>query len=116
MNTIKSLAQKAKNRMRSVGLNANYAVSTMREEDVIKKCAVSYLSVSYQASLEDDKLYPKVKKMVDENPDNPFPLKSLIDKKEFESLPESEKDKYILRLSQRYHKLRQKYEQEIKNL
>ena len=116
MSALKSLAQKAKNRLKSVGLNATTAVSTLSTEEVIKKCAVSYKVASYERELKDDKLYPKIKRILDENIDTPSPLKQLIDNKVFQGLSEVEKEKYILDLSRRYNLLREKYLKEHKNL
>lgn len=116
MNTLKSLAQKAKNRLKSVGLNANELITTMSEEAVIKKCAVSYKLASYNKELEDDKLYPKVKAMLEKDIDVQSPLKELIDNKVFRTLSEIEKEKYILDLSKRYIKLREKFLMERENL
>ncbi len=116
MNTLKSLAQKAKNRLKSVGLNAGRFATAERAENVIKRCAVSYKMASFEKELEDDKLYVKVKNMLDKNIDNPYPLKELIDNNLYENLSAIEKEKYILGLSKRYNLLREKYLKEQKIL
>lgn len=116
MNALKSLAQKAKHRLKSVGLNAESTVTTTNVENVIRKCAVSYKTASMEKQLEDDVLYPKVKRMLDEDIDTPFPLRALIDQKVYAKLSSTEKEKYILDLSKRYALFREKYLKEGKNL
>ena len=63
MSSLKYLAQKAKHRLKSVGLNAT-ETSIVAPENVIKKCAVSYRQASLDRQLEDEKIYPKVKAMM----------------------------------------------------
>ena len=107
MTTLKSLAQKAKHRLKSVGLNAPDATSTLSPDEIIKRCALSYLTLGNKE--EDDNLYPKVKRLLDKNPDLSNPLGELIDYNFFNKLNPTEKEKYILSLSARYRKLRKKY-------
>lgn len=116
MNTLKSLAQKAKNRLKSAGLNVSTITNSIQSEEIIKKCAVSYKTHSYQKELEDDKLYPKIKALLEKDIDNPFPLRELVDNKIYKDLPVCEKEKYILQLSKRYLLLREKFLSERENL
>ena len=116
MNTLKSLAQKAKNRLKSVGLNVSSTSTATLAESVIKKCAVSYKQATFEKELEDDKLFPKVKNMLENNPDTPYPLRELIDQKTYDKLSSIDKEKYILGLAKRYQMLREKYLKEHKNL
>lgn len=115
MSNLKSLAQKAKNRLKSVGLNAT-CDEIVAGEDVIKKCAVSYMLASTNKAIEEDKLYPKIKAMMEKDIDNPFPLRELIDKKLYSSLSATDKEKYILDLSRKYNTIREKILLGSKNL
>ena len=60
----------------------------------------------------DDELYNKVCALLDENYDSSQILGDLIDTKLFKKLSESEKDRYIVNLADKYLELKQRY---IKN-
>jgi len=100
---LKLLAQKAKKRLSSAGQTIS--------EKTISKTTFAYLApgsyaiVASKQSLEDDPLYDKVKKLIEEG-EIENPLAELTDKAVFSSLNETEKERYIIDISKRYNKLK----------
>ena len=99
-NTLKLLAQKAKKRLCTVG------------QTISQKQTTAYLSQSSYAivanlqDIKEDPLYEKVKKLMSR--DDVFnPIAELTDKKEFSSLSDLDKEKYVINLSKRYNELRE---------
>lgn len=103
-NNLKLLAQKAKNRLKTVG-------QTLEKESPNKVVALSsqrYAIIATQVKIEDDPLFNKVSRILTKNPDCYNPLGELIDHKVFDSLTESAKQKYVLNLSFRFNKIKEK--------
>jgi len=100
--TFKNLAKRAKSRLAA-------AVET-KEKTTSKALSVraSYYIAGNLKSAEDDPLYPKIKKMLETNPDVLSPIGKLIDHEVFDDLSPSEKDRYLLNLTKRYQFIRAK--------
>lgn len=100
---LKLLAQKAKKRLSTAGQNLSEITS--------EKTTFAYLSqgnyaiVASKQRLEEDPLYEKVKKLVEEE-DVENPLAQLTEKDVFDKLSSAEKERYMMDISRRYNKLR----------
>ena len=109
---LKLLAQKAKKRLSTAGQNLCEYTSA--------KTTFAYLSqgnyaiVASKQSLEEDPLYDKVKKIV-EDKDILNPLAKLTEKEVFSKLSDLEKERYIIDISKRYNKLRDYFLNQNKN-
>ena len=103
MSALKSLAQKAKYRLRMVSNDepdTNYVEACL-------SARVQYAIIASQKRIEDDPLYNKVKKILTKDLDTTSPLSELIDSKSFDSLSEQKKEKYIFSISKRYNKIKE---------
>lgn len=103
---LKELAKKAKNRLKTVGeaIEANKQAKT-------KTAALSnheYAIIATRVKIEDDPLYNKVVKLLAKDPDICNPIGQLINRKEFNELSETGKQRYILNLSTRFNKIKNK--------
>lgn len=101
---LKLLAQKAKKRLSTAGQNMS--------ESTTSKTTFAYLSqrnyaiVASKQRLEEDPLYDKVKKLL-EKEDVQNPLAQLTDKNEFDSLDNTQKERYMIDIAKRYNKLKE---------
>ncbi|MBQ9790905.1 MAG: hypothetical protein IJW24_04895 [Clostridia bacterium] len=96
--TFKNLAKRAKNRLQ--------AASETKEKTTSRALSVRasyYISAGKTKTAQHDPLYPKIKKMLETNPDIFSPIGKLIDHSVFDHLSNDEKDKYLLDLTKRYH-------------
>ena len=66
---------------------------------------VSQATNANKQMIEEDPLFEKVRKLL-ENEDVLNPLAELTDKKYFDGLDESEKERYIIDISKRYNKIK----------
>lgn len=99
---LKLLAQKAKNRLKTVG-------ETLEKEDkVMALSSQRYAIIATRVKIEDDPLFNKVNRILTKNPDCYNPLGELIDHSVFDSLSPSAQQKYILNLSERFNKIKLK--------
>ena len=71
---------------------------------------LSYAKIAY--SDQDQVLYKKVCKMLDEDRIIINPINELIDKKYYESLSIESKQRYILDLSDKYRQMKERYDRE----
>lgn len=106
--TFKNLAKKAKNRL--IGASELQEKTTSRALSV----QTSYYINARTVKAEDDPLYSKVKKMLDNDIDIISPIGKLIEKDVYEKLTLEERDKYLLELSERYSAMKKQYEKEKK--
>ena len=60
----------------------------------------------------DEKLYGKVKNMLDENEDVTDPIARLMDRSEYDRLDPDNKQRYILELSAKFRELKDRYYRE----
>ena len=106
--TFKNLAKRAKNRL--------MGASEVQEKTTSRALSVqtSYYINATKTKAQDDPLYSKVKKMLDNDIDTISPIGKLIDKEEFKKLSLIERDKYLLELTERYNNMKKQYEKEKK--
>ncbi len=101
--TFKNLAKRAKNRLQMA--------SETKEKTTSKALSVRasyFISAGKMKPVEEDPLFPKVKKMLESNPDIFSPIGKLIDHEVFDDLSDAEKDKYLLDLTKRYGLIKKK--------
>lgn len=118
-NLLKKLAQDAKNRLKHMDYqnkqeNANIIRNIAFEnhvrlikENQNKKTDITILVID--ESSNEKKFETKVFDLLERDEDCLNPLKELADNKLFKEMTESEKQKYIFELSERYNKAREKY-------
>jgi len=92
--TLYNLARQAKNRMR------NYS----KDKSVFGN--INYIN-SYNE--QDQQLYKKISKMMEEDRIIINPIKELIDKKYYDSLSLEARQKYIFDLSDKYKEMKERY-------
>ena len=102
---LKLLAQRAKNRLKYVG-----ATQTNQKEPnkSIALASREYAIIATRVRIEDDPLFSKVSKLLTKNPDAYNPIGELINHSEFDNLSPTEKQRYILNLSKRFNKIKEK--------
>ncbi|MCI7003641.1 MAG: hypothetical protein MR904_04795 [Clostridia bacterium] len=108
LDALKKMALMAKNRLRNkVRENDN---KTLQKGDRFKVLFGEGVDIKSKIiTKEDAKLYGKVKQMLDENEDIVNPLAKLIDYKIFNKLNDSEKERYLLVLVNKYKQYKIKY-------
>ena len=108
LDALKKMALMAKNRLRNkVRENDN---KTLQKGDRFKVLFGEGVDIKSKIiTKEDAKLYGKVKQMLDENEDIVNPLAKLIDYKIFNQLNDSEKERYLLVLVNKYKQYKIKY-------
>lgn len=108
IDALKKMALMAKNRLRNkVRENDN---KTLQKGDRFKVLFGEGVDIKSKIiTKEDAKLYGKVKQMLDENEDIVNPLAKLIDYKIFNKLNDSEKERYLLVLVNKYKQYKIKY-------
>ena len=108
LDALKKMALMAKNRLRNkVRENDNKALQKGDRFKVLFGEGVDIKSKII--TKEDAKLYGKVKQRLDENEDIVNPLAKLIDYKIFNKLNDSEKERYLLVLVNKYKQYKIKY-------
>ena len=101
---LKLLAQKAKKRLSSAGHTFNEIPSEKTTFAYLS--SGSYAIVANKQMIEEDPLFEKIKKLLDEGEDTICPLAKLTDKQIFNSLSDTEKERYIMDISKRYNKIK----------
>ena len=99
--TFKNLAKRAKDRLSSAVDTSQKTVSV-----ALSSNSAYYVVSSSGYKAESDPLYPKVKKMMEIDADILCPIGKLIDHSVFDNLSPDQKDKYLLELTKRYHKIK----------
>ena len=108
IDALKRMALMAKNRLRNkVRENDNKALQKGDRFKVLFGEGVDIKSKII--TKEDAKLYGKVKQMLDENEDVVNPLAKLIDYKIYNKLNDTEKERYLLVLVNKYKQYKIKY-------
>ena len=108
-NTLRDLALKAKNRLKAISAQ-NCAIASIEEDihqensyaEAYLSARVNYAIVMNNAKIEGDPLFNKVKKSLEKDNDALNPIASLIDHRIYDQLSQTEKEKYILKLTKRY--------------
>ena len=123
-NTLKSYAKLAKKRMASgywdkvrneinTYIKNNQTESPEKIKEMYSKRLMRelYFTDNYD---KDAELYKKVCKLLNQNDYVLNPISQLIDHKEYDLLDASGKQTYIIKLTDKYNELRQRYEKEHK--
>lgn len=85
------------------------------EDDAKRICQEALkrdINIKFSDDNEDDVLYERVVTLLSSDEVVLNPIKCLIDHNEYDNLSESEKECYILKLTQRYNEIKQKYDKE----
>lgn len=102
-NTLRDLAQRAKNRLRAISNNTK---EEKREHGNYNQACLSakiqYAIISSQKKITDDPLYGKIKKMLAKDLDTMNPLSQIIEHDIYDGLSNAGKEKYMFKLSKRY--------------
>ena len=113
---IRQMAQDAKERLINNGYGSrqeNLALkrrinknNNLRLYETSKKPEITIKIIN---DYDNSKFKQKVYELLDSNIDSTNPLSQLIDKTEFESLSENEKERYMLNISEQYTNIRSQY-------
>ena len=118
-NSLRALAQKAKNRLKSMQENSNniYQSENKTKEygEACLSARLQYAIIASQRKVQDDPLYNKVKKMLIKDIDVMNPLAQLIEHNIYDNLDEIQKEKYIYKLSKRYVEMREHILKDLTN-
>ena len=104
MSTLKTLAQKAKFRLKMV--STDEANEEKEYQEACLNAKQQYAIIISQKRVEDDPLYNKVKKILTKDLDTMSPLSELIEKKDFNNLDNYKKEKYLFDISKRYNQIK----------
>lgn len=119
-NTLRALAQRAKNRLKAISCENTKSNSISIDnnskvyEEACLSARVQYAIIASQKKIEDDPLYNKVKKMLVKNVDIQNPLAQLIEQDVYSNLSSTEQEKYMYKLSKRYITIREHVLNELK--
>ena len=111
VDALKRFAQMAKNRLRN----------KVREQDIKESKGKSNFKVIYGTGVdvkskiitkEDEKLYVKIRDMLDENVDIINPIAKLIDYKVYNKMDTLSKERYLFEMVNKYKIYKTKYQQE----
>ncbi len=103
MSTLRTLAQRAKDRLRSLSGETD----TRPQAEACLSARVQYAIIAHEKKVEDDPLYQKVKRIIIKDADATNALGQLVDQSLFKKLSQVEKERYIYSLSKRYVKIRE---------
>ena len=104
MSSLKTLAQKAKNRLKAIS-NETGTEEISKPKTYSEACLsarLQYAIISTQNKIQNDPLYNKIKRMIIKNIDTPNPLSQIIEHDIYDNLNETQKEKYMFKLSKRY--------------
>ncbi len=98
---LKSLAKQAKERLKTAG-----EISSGNSQALAAN--TSYTFVANMRAIEDDPLFPKVKRLLEKSEDEIIinPISQLVSKKYLETLSAESKEKYILKLIKKYNTIK----------
>ena len=115
MSSLRLLAQKAKYRLK--------AISTDKTEEEISKpktygeaclsARIQYAIIASQKKIQDDPLYNKIKRMLIKDVDVINPLAQIIEHDVYDNLSDTQKEKYMYKLSKRYIDIKEQVLKEI---
>ena len=103
-NTLRDLAQRAKNRLRAISTNQNDEKKKEHEthNHACLSAKLQYAIISSEKKITDDPLYNKIKKMLAKDLDTLNPLSQIIEHDIYDGLSSAGKEKYMFKLSKRY--------------
>ena len=116
MSSLKSLAQKAKYRLKAIS-DQNTAIEEEKKsksyEEACLSARIQYAIISSQKKIEDDPLYNKVKKILIKDIDTINPLSQIIEHDIYDNLNQVNKEKYMIKLSRRYASIKKQVLKEL---
>ena len=104
MSSLKTLAQKAKFRLKMVSTDEVHEEKNYQEACLNAK--QQYAIIISQKRVEDDPLYNKVKKILNKDLDTMSPLSELIEKRTFSNMDDHKKERYLFDISKRYNQIK----------
>ena len=104
---LKKLARQAKNRLSQ----RNY-FNGKGELNVIKNNFFADYKLVLISNKEDEKLYSKVKEILNENEDVINPIGKLVDSNKYKNLSQMDKERYIFNLAEKYKEMKKRFERE----
>ena len=117
MSSLKTLAQKAKNRLKAISNDGNTCEEASKPKTYSEACLsarLQYAIISSQKRVQDDPLYNKVKRMLTKNIDVTNPLAQIIEHEIYDSLSDSQKERYMFKLSKRYIDIKKQVIKDLK--
>lgn len=102
-NSLKRLAKEARERLKTAGeYNSSPKSANLSGTN-------SYIVVANIRKIEDDPIFPKVKKILEKEKQDIVinPISLVIDKKEFAQLDKAQKERYMLKLSKRFNAIKE---------
>lgn len=108
-NSIRALAQKAKNRLRAMNKSEEIEPHTPHTpySHACLSAKLQYAIISSQKQITDDPLYGKIKKMLTKDIDTINPLSQIIEHDIYDDLSSEGKEKYMFKLSKRYSTIKE---------
>lgn len=98
--TLKQLAKRARNRLKTAG-----EYSSDKDKTAYLSASSSYIMVANIRKIEDDPLFGKIKRILERSQTELIinPISHIMDNKHFSGLNNEEKEKYILKLTKRFN-------------
>ena len=117
---LKELILSAKERLKNGDYgNATYKQECKRKDKIKTNQVLRFLAnaeykradieIKAYSTEEDDKLNKKIEHLLENNPHTIFPLGELVDAEKFKKLNESERQNYILNLSEKFIAYKENY-------
>ena len=106
MNTsLKQLAKNARNRLKTAGEYSAVQDTTT----AYLSASSSYIMVANIRKIEDDPLFNKVKRILERSAEELIinPLALLIDAKQYKKMNDTEKERYMLKLTKRFNTIKE---------
>lgn len=117
MSSIRDLAQKAKNRLKYISNDKEQTTQqTKTYSEACLSARIQYALISSQKKVEDDPLYGKVKKILQKDIDVINPLSQIIEHNIYDSLDQTNKEKYMIKLSKRYKAIKEQVLKELEEI
>lgn len=101
--SLKLLAKRARGRLQT----AAKVTSEPASSSVALNASGNYMVVASIRSIEDDPLFAKVKRLIEREQNEVIlnPIAQLIDKSSFSTMTESQRERYVLKLTKRYNEI-----------
>jgi len=105
MSSLRILAQKAKYRLKAISNENQIETTETKPKSYGEACLsarIQYAIIASQKRIQDDPLYNKIKKILTKNIDVVNPLSQIVEHDIYDKLNDTQKEKYMLKLSKRY--------------
>ena len=118
MSSLRALAQKAKYRLRAISQdNIRPVYETVQFENTYEEACLSarvqYAIIASQKKIEDDPLYNKVKRILSKDLDTMNVLSQIIEHDVYDTLNDTQKEKYMCKLSKRFRAMKEQIVKEL---